>query len=743
MLGASQQQESPQIERSPAESQGQFQSGNGPNDLNVASSIYHHDDGQVESRLSQPLPQQPTYILNKPPADGQSSSQSSSQSGSNGNNVGNGGIVSSGLVTICSGTPTGSGSVTAQANPSANSPSIGRSKVNLNKNAAFANQFLRDNLEYCESAHIAREYLYDLYTSCCAMNQVQPLNSASFGKTIRVVFPNVATRRLGTRGNSKYHYYGIKEKNDHNPMIATKPPSKKNRGSIGNAALAMKGSSNNSNSHGSNGSGVKQQKSEKKPAANQVLIQRDVPSDEFVKDVLRLPAIDFDKVIFDVDGQVASVFIELYRSHCEYLLKVGLQGRFDQFSATMMDFWRSVSHNYPEVLQSGHMQRLCGEWDAMVYQALLTVFLPDILGQGDQTMLTGLRNFVKHIPAMVMDVAVDSKSSPVLVEKARVATDFSKIVKQYHHLNSLALNVGVIMSQHDLVARMIMVWNSLDFNSISSQALYICPNANEALRMANAEVGRKIVDQSHVSQWAEWIFTMTEHFLPNDHRSFEEYMYIAQQFIIRWSYVSSLIIRDICDKSKELFNSFHMIRLFCDEYVKYLIDCKLDEKRRHFDSLVVAEQWNVSNSLHHHGGHDSVHSFVSGVHPFDAFQNVFDPASHNDFFINTDLAPTPRNQSSQYGNVSYSASTGSLNQLANAVGFQGSMYFDQADQDDHHGLLPPIQSALNTNEHVENENQNATADVRQSAPVEGKVANEEIAVSDEQIVGTNQDNVQN
>lgn len=109
-------------------------------------------------------------------------------------------------------------------------------------------------------------------------------------------------------------------------------------------------------------------------------------------------------------------------------------------------------------------------------------------------MLTGLRNFVKHIPAMVMDVSVDSKSSPVLVEKARVATDFSKIVKQYHHLNSLALNVGVIMSQHDLVARMIMVWNSLDFNSISSQALYICPNANEALRMANAEVGRKIVE---------------------------------------------------------------------------------------------------------------------------------------------------------------------------------------------------------------------------------------------------------
>jgi hypothetical protein len=34
--------------------------------------------------------------------------------------------------------------------------------------------------------------------------------AAGFGKVIRQLFPNLKTRRLGTRGNSKYHYYGIK-----------------------------------------------------------------------------------------------------------------------------------------------------------------------------------------------------------------------------------------------------------------------------------------------------------------------------------------------------------------------------------------------------------------------------------------------------------------------------------------------------------------------------------------------------
>lgn len=32
------------------------------------------------------------------------------------------------------------------------------------------------------------------------------LNPASFGKLVRVVFPSIKTRRLGVRGESKYHY---------------------------------------------------------------------------------------------------------------------------------------------------------------------------------------------------------------------------------------------------------------------------------------------------------------------------------------------------------------------------------------------------------------------------------------------------------------------------------------------------------------------------------------------------------
>lgn len=46
------------------------------------------------------------------------------------------------------------------------------------------------------------------------------LNPASFGKLVRIIFPNVQTRRLGVRGESKYHYVDLSviEEKQHRPM---------------------------------------------------------------------------------------------------------------------------------------------------------------------------------------------------------------------------------------------------------------------------------------------------------------------------------------------------------------------------------------------------------------------------------------------------------------------------------------------------------------------------------------------
>ena len=46
----------------------------------------------------------------------------------------------------------------------------------------------------------------------CNHNQLKQLSTADFGKVMKQVFPQVRPRRLGTRGNSRYCYAGLKKR---------------------------------------------------------------------------------------------------------------------------------------------------------------------------------------------------------------------------------------------------------------------------------------------------------------------------------------------------------------------------------------------------------------------------------------------------------------------------------------------------------------------------------------------------
>ena len=54
-----------------------------------------------------------------------------------------------------------------------------------------------------------RNRVFSHYATRCGTERVPPLNPASFGKLVRIIFPGIQTRRLGMRGESKYHYVDL------------------------------------------------------------------------------------------------------------------------------------------------------------------------------------------------------------------------------------------------------------------------------------------------------------------------------------------------------------------------------------------------------------------------------------------------------------------------------------------------------------------------------------------------------
>ncbi|GAQ09083.1 hypothetical protein ALT_6404 [Aspergillus lentulus] len=72
----------------------------------------------------------------------------------------------------------------------------------------FAMIWLKENCRK-SSGSVRRDRVYCCYAEKCGTERVSVLNPASFGKLVRIIFPNVQTRRLGVRGESKYHYVDL------------------------------------------------------------------------------------------------------------------------------------------------------------------------------------------------------------------------------------------------------------------------------------------------------------------------------------------------------------------------------------------------------------------------------------------------------------------------------------------------------------------------------------------------------
>ncbi|KAG4301271.1 hypothetical protein PCK1_002581 [Pneumocystis canis] len=74
----------------------------------------------------------------------------------------------------------------------------------------FGISWLMRHCEAVPDVAVPRNRIYAHYVSICAHERIKPLNPASFGKLVRMVYPDIKTRRLGVRGQSKYHYCGMK-----------------------------------------------------------------------------------------------------------------------------------------------------------------------------------------------------------------------------------------------------------------------------------------------------------------------------------------------------------------------------------------------------------------------------------------------------------------------------------------------------------------------------------------------------
>ncbi|KAM7141133.1 MHC class II regulatory factor RFX1 isoform 3-T3 [Molossus nigricans] len=482
-------------------------------------------------------------------------------------------------------------------------------------------QWLLDNYETAEGVSLPRSTLYCHYLLHCQEQKLEPVNAASFGKLIRSVFMGLRTRRLGTRGNSKYHYYGLRIKasspllrlmeDQQHMAMRGQPFSQKQRLK---PIQKMEGMTN--------GVAVGPQQ-----ATGLSDISAQVQQYQQFLDASRsLP--DFSEL--DIQGKVLpegigpgdiKAFQVLYREHCEAIVDVMVNLQFTLVETLWKTFWRynlsqpseapplavGGAHRHDEaekrlpkaslVLLSKFEPVL--QWtkhcDNVLYQGLVEILIPDVLRPIPSALTQAIRNFAKSLESWLTHAMVNIPEEMLRV-KVAAAGAFAQTLRRYTSLNHLAQAARAVLQNTAQINQMLSDLNRVDFANVQEQASWVCRCEDRVVQRLEQDFKVTLQQQNSLEQWAAWLDGVVSQVL-KPYQGSAGFPKAAKLFLLKWSFYSSMVIRDLTLRSAASFGSFHLIRLLYDEYMYYLIEHRVAQAKGETPIAVMGEFANLATSL--------------------------------------------------------------------------------------------------------------------------------------------------
>lgn len=551
----------------------------------------------------------PMYVSGSPIV----ASSSSSEAGASNSSVGAGGSGGGGSSGSSGGSGSGAGTYVIQGGYMLGNASQSYSHTTRASPATV--QWLLDNYETAEGVSLPRSTLYCHYLLHCQEQKLEPVNAASFGKLIRSVFMGLRTRRLGTRGNSKYHYYGLRIKasspllrlmeDQQHMAMRGQPFSQKQRLK---PIQKMEGVAN--------GVAVGQQSTGLSDISAQVQQYQ-----QFLDASRSLP----DFVELDLQGKVlpegvgpgdVKAFQVLYREHCEAIVDVMVNLQFTLVETLWKTFWRynlSQPNEAPPLAVHDEAEKRLPraslvllskfqpvlQWtkrcDNVLYQGLVEILIPDVLRPIPSALTQAIRNFAKSLESWLTHAMVNIPEEMLRV-KVAAAGAFAQTLRRYTSLNHLAQAARAVLQNTAQINQMLSDLNRVDFANVQEQASWVCRCEDRVVQRLEQDFKVTLQQQNSLEQWAAWLDGVVSQVL-KPYQGSSGFPKAAKLFLLKWSFYSSMVIRDLTLRSAASFGSFHLIRLLYDEYMYYLIEHRVAQAKGETPIAVMGEFANLTSSL--------------------------------------------------------------------------------------------------------------------------------------------------
>lgn len=299
--------------------------------------------------------------------------------------------------------------------------------------------------------NVPRNHIYARYVEVCAELGVRNLSPASFGKLVRIIYPDVKTRRLGVRGHSRYHYCGLKLLGDlNNPngqtprRIPVKDDEPRDQQPLEQQQLDPKFNDNFSQAIASPAriarySGVFSDMDDIS------LSQRH--SKEFSIPDLRGFLIERGIDDYNVNGELQDLH-DLYWAHCRLLIDALRFMQIKQFFTNLDNLINKLGPPSKSLLDKDPIIEWIAIVDTLMYKEMVEIISPLALQEIPSNVAAGLKNLAVSLPTHIGKM--DAPPFMITVKLA-AAGHFIRLVNRLLQVNDAALNAGrILISSADI-----------------------------------------------------------------------------------------------------------------------------------------------------------------------------------------------------------------------------------------------------------------------------------------------------
>ncbi|XP_069829781.1 DNA-binding protein RFX6 [Dendropsophus ebraccatus] len=416
-------------------------------------------------------------------------------------------------------------------------------------------QWLEENYIVCEGVCLPRCILYAHYLDFCRKEKLEPACAATFGKTIRQKFPLLTTRRLGTRGHSKYHYYGIgiKESSAYYHSVY----SGKGLTRFSGSKLKSEGGFTRKYSLNSKTGTLLPEF----PSAQHLVLQGSLSKEK------------------------VDTLIMMYKTHCQCVLDNAINGNFEEIQHFLLHFWQGMPDHLLPLLENSVIIDIFCVCDSILYKVLTEVLIPATMQEMPESLLADIRNFAKHWEQWVIS-SLENLPECLSEKKLPIVRRFVSSLKRQTSFLHLAQIARPALFDQNTVNAMTSDIEKVDLYSIGSQALLSSCSGADSDIDAYTELFQELKDllkkNATVESFIEWLDNVVEQrVIKASKQNGKSLKKRAQDFLLKWSFFGARVMHNLTLNNAASFGSFHLIRMLLDEYILLAVETQFNNDKEH------------------------------------------------------------------------------------------------------------------------------------------------------------------